>query len=82
MSKYLLWNYKLTHSIIRRIKNKHKFTNNSIRNCRSAKYMYLTGMDISRGGHKPTTHGFTQIQTKLNGLGWVKYENGLNMDFI
>ena len=37
---------------------------------------------MGRGGHKPTTHGFTQTQTKLNGLGWVNYENGLDVGFI
>ena len=40
------------------------------------------GVVVSRGGHKPTTHGFTQTQTKLNGLGWVNHENGLDVSFI
>ena len=39
-------------------------------------------MLLIRGGHKPTTHGFIQIQTKLNGLGWINHENGLDVCFI
>ena len=39
-------------------------------------------MVTTRGGHKPTTHGFIQTQTKLNGLGWVNHENWLDMGFM